>query len=396
MKLPAALRPPRQHTLAGLDGVRAIAALSIVALHVGFQTGTYTSGRWGDLLAHLDSGVAIFFVLSGFLLYRPFVAAHLRAQPAPAAGRYLVKRLVRVYPAYWVALLGSAYVFDRVALDSATQIAVHATLTRIYSADYFFAGMPQVWTLAVEVSFYIALPAIAWGVGALVRGRGARAVFRLELLAMALMYVAGLAVRAWLLATHDKATIATKWLPAELDWFALGMAIAVVSAAMAAGVVSTARVQRWARPTWLWWAAACGVLLIASYGTGVGADVALFKKEMTDAQDLLQQWLYGLFGAGVVVPIAWGAARVGPIRRLLSSQVVTIAGLASYGIFLWHVELLNWLVLEHKINTWVPSARFLSVFVVVAGLSFLLGLASYLIVEAPLGRWMARDRGVRR
>jgi peptidoglycan/LPS O-acetylase OafA/YrhL len=389
------LQTPRAHTLAGLDGVRALAALSIVALHVGFHSGTYESGPWGSLVAHLDSGVAIFFVLSGFLLYRPFALAHLRRADAPSASRYMVRRFLRVFPAYWAALLGCAYVLNRVALDTASQVAVHLSLTRIYFADYFFAGMPQVWTLAVEVSFYLALPALALAIGTVSRDRDPRRTLTSELLALAVLYALGLGTRIALLATHSGATISTKWLPAELDWFALGMALAVVSAGVAAGSVSASGVARVVRSTAVWWGFALACLWLAAYATGTGADVALFRKETTDLQDVAQQVLYGLFGFGVVAPIALGPPGVGLARRVLSSRPATVLGLASYGIFLWHVELLNWLVDRHQVQTWVPSARFASVFGIVAGLSAALGLASYLLIEKPLGRWAARVTAAR-
>ena len=50
----------------------------------------------------LEVGVAIFFCISGFLLYRPFVVAHHRAQAMPAVGAYAWRRFLRIVPAYWV------------------------------------------------------------------------------------------------------------------------------------------------------------------------------------------------------------------------------------------------------------------------------------------------------
>jgi peptidoglycan/LPS O-acetylase OafA/YrhL len=97
--------PPGHPRFPLLDGVRALAALSIVFLHVGDGTGFARTNALGAFTSRMDAGVALFFVLSGFLLYRPFVAARLDDRPAPSAGRYLRRRLLRIVPAYWLALL---------------------------------------------------------------------------------------------------------------------------------------------------------------------------------------------------------------------------------------------------------------------------------------------------
>src|SRR5581483_7751680 len=59
------------------DGLRAIAATAVLVHHAGFATGYSVNGRFGALFAHGDAGVSVFFLISGFLLYRPFVASHL-------------------------------------------------------------------------------------------------------------------------------------------------------------------------------------------------------------------------------------------------------------------------------------------------------------------------------
>src|SRR3984893_14550966 len=101
------LEPPavaRLHAkFPALDGVRALAAISVVAFHVE-QLGYGQFGPAERVVGHLNSGVVLFFLLSGFLLYRPFVVA--RAEGGHVATRaYLVRRLMRIVPAYWLALI---------------------------------------------------------------------------------------------------------------------------------------------------------------------------------------------------------------------------------------------------------------------------------------------------
>src|SRR5919202_3435807 len=87
------------------DSLRAIAALSVFAAHAYLVLeGFGAANPLRDVLVRLDVGVTIFFVISGFLLYRPFVRARLRSEDAPAARAYGWRRLLRIGPAYWVAL----------------------------------------------------------------------------------------------------------------------------------------------------------------------------------------------------------------------------------------------------------------------------------------------------
>ena len=76
---------PTPARLPALDALRAVGAAAVVGTHVSFATGATADPRWGGLLSRLDVGVAIFFVLSGFLLFRPY--AHAAAHGARPSGR---------------------------------------------------------------------------------------------------------------------------------------------------------------------------------------------------------------------------------------------------------------------------------------------------------------------
>ena len=120
----------------GLDALRAVAAAAVFIHHVGLALiPGYGLG--------LGEGVIVFFVLSGYLLYRPFVTGtvDLRA--------YAVRRIARIVPAYWVALVGAGIVFG--VMPSLAEFA----FTRV--------GLVSVaWTLQLEVAFYLTLPLLAW------------------------------------------------------------------------------------------------------------------------------------------------------------------------------------------------------------------------------------------
>ena len=84
--------PATQPRYAGFDGLRAIAATLIVLHHVGFTSGATYDQWFGPYLGRMDIGVPIFFVISGFLLYRPFVSALFDGRPAPPVVRAAHRR----------------------------------------------------------------------------------------------------------------------------------------------------------------------------------------------------------------------------------------------------------------------------------------------------------------
>ena len=93
-----------------VDPLRAIAAIAVLGTHAAFFAGAeYPGSLVGHFTQRLEVGVAIFFCISGFLLYRPFVAAREREQAMPAVGAYAWRRFLRIVPAYWVALTLSAW-----------------------------------------------------------------------------------------------------------------------------------------------------------------------------------------------------------------------------------------------------------------------------------------------
>src|SRR5215204_2738054 len=112
------VRPTTGDRLEGVEGLRAIAAGSVLVYHTWIIAAP--SGAWADagplapLLPDLSFGVVLFFTLSGFLLYRPFVAGLLGHRPHPQFARYLRNRFLRIAPAYIVILLSAALVLRHV------------------------------------------------------------------------------------------------------------------------------------------------------------------------------------------------------------------------------------------------------------------------------------------
>lgn len=155
--------------VASLTGLRAVAALLIVGTHAAYGTGQLSNSYLGTLYARLEVGVPIFFVLSGFLLFRPWVRATADGAPTPSLRRYVSRRIRRIVPPYFVVVLiaYALYHFRDAGPNPGHTwkgLLEHLTLTQIYEPVYFYVmhqGLTQTWSLAVEFAFYAVLPLLA-------------------------------------------------------------------------------------------------------------------------------------------------------------------------------------------------------------------------------------------
>ena len=360
-----------------LDGLRALAVLLVVATHVGFQTGVTYRGTLGAVLSRGDMGVTVFFLLSGFLLYTPFVRAALSGGPAPAVRPYLRNRVLRVLPAYWVLLAVVLPTLDRSA--PAGNLVANVLLLHVYPRGGLLAGLTQTWSLAVEVAFYLALPLLA----RLARPRGPRgeaAQLRAEARLLGGMVGAAL---VWTLVVRSGVLderVAALWLPQFLDWFALGMGFAVLRAwhdrsglARVLDQLGDAAGSCWAVAALLFW------LTTTPLAGPRGLDPP------TTWEALAKHVLYGLASAALLLPAVFGTDGRSPVRRLLESRPARRLGRISYGVFLWHLLVLDVVFRVTPLDPFDGHA--LAVTALVLPLSLLAAELSLRLVEEPALRW---------
>ena len=140
-----------RHQFPVLDTWRAVGALAVLTTHTTFQTGTYLGhGIWGTLLARLDVGVAIFFVLSGFLLSRPWFAraGARRACTRPHAA-YFRKRFLRIYPVYFVTVVLALSLSGRERRhQSAGTWVANLLVADTYVRDQLPHGLTHMWSIS--------------------------------------------------------------------------------------------------------------------------------------------------------------------------------------------------------------------------------------------------------
>ena len=153
---------PARPFLPALEGLRAIACTGIIVTHVAFQTGADTGNLFNRMMARTDFFVPVFFALSGFLLWRRH-SADFRTGESLAS--YYVKRIGRIMPAYWVVVVLVLAVFPVAGRPSVLQAFSNLVLAQIYVPGGLLGGLTHLWSLCVEMAFYLVLPVIAVAIG---------------------------------------------------------------------------------------------------------------------------------------------------------------------------------------------------------------------------------------
>jgi len=365
-----------------MDSLRAIAALAVLATHAAVFAGLETSSgtTLGQYAARLDAGVAVFFVISGCLLYRPFARARLTGVAAPATGPYAWRRFLRIVPAYWVALTLITLLFGTSGdVFGWPGIAQYYGVGQAYSNASFGGGLTQAWSLTVEVAFYAFLP--LWAAG--MRWLFGKRAFGAEAVALGLLFAAGVVYKLVVLSSGDSSQVPITpklvALPAYFDHFALGMMLAVVSLWVEQHR-RLPRVLRWIdRFPSISWLTAIAAFWVVSTQIGLHGR---FLEPFSSENYMERHLLYGLIAVALVAPAVIGDQRRGGVRRVLALPPLLWLGLISYGIFLWNLALLD------RLHHWnFESLPLLNNFGgwCVAGLAVTVPVAaaSYYLIERP-------------
>jgi peptidoglycan/LPS O-acetylase OafA/YrhL len=149
-----------------LDGLRGLAILMVVWYHLWLVSG-YTIPLLGFaqiLVQNGFLGVDLFFFLSGFCIALPYARARRDGSPVPHASDFARKRALKILPSYLLALVVFAIAFrDRFdgPLQELAHFVAHATFVHVLSPVTFGSFSGPLWTLAVEVQFYVVFALIA-------------------------------------------------------------------------------------------------------------------------------------------------------------------------------------------------------------------------------------------
>ena len=378
--------PPTNLRFELIESLRAIAALSVLLHHTGGWSKVNLFTWYGAFTSKLHLGVTLFFLISGFLLYRPHAVQMLGGRAASPAGDYALRRAFRILPAYWVALTvlslwpGLRGVFTK-------DWWVYYGLLQSYRPEWSLQGIAVAWSLSVEIAFYALLPLVAVVLSRAGRRLGLRGRLRLQLLAFAALAVGGLLFRA---AIHD----ARAWgltLPANSLGFLVGMSTAVVSA-WSERRESEWRATRWitAHSGWCW-------VLAAVLFSAISLSPA-FPRPFSDVpQSTFSYTAESLIGTAiaflVMLPAVFGEHAGGLPRRVLRSRILSWIGKISYGVFLWHGSLLG-VLRPLYLRGLTPGPTFLLSMLLIVPSALALGWLSWRWIERPALAF-ARSMGAR-
>jgi peptidoglycan/LPS O-acetylase OafA/YrhL len=346
------------------DPLRALAALGVFLFHVAIYGGPGTSAAFGSsvqrVLGGLDIGVWTFFILSGYLLGRPFADA-LAEGKLPRVGAFLRNRIRRLGPGL-VALVVVTLVVQGLNGAAWWRPIQAGLFAQVYAGSSFSTQMAQAWTLDAEMMFYLLLPIFFGAIMLARQNTTATRRGRTALLLAGLIALASLAIRAGI--GND---VSAERLPPEVMFgFVPGLLAAILEPSLRhrSAQLSTASIGG---------VAVLGVLIL-----GVGSTLP--------AQPVVARSIAAVVGCGLIVGGAllweWGGRRA---IRLLDNAALQWLGRRSYSFYLFQ------LIVIVKIATAFdgiasPKVRLLAIIAVALAATLLVAEVSYRIVEEPFLR----------
>jgi peptidoglycan/LPS O-acetylase OafA/YrhL len=385
-----------------LDGLRAAAALAVLAFHVSGQTGIAWQGTLGGRISsRADVAVAIFFTLSGLLLYRPWARATLAGTSRPSSLSYLWRRALRILPLYWILVAVALFAFSPDHVRSVSTWVRWLTFSQIYVPTPWWElpgprGLAHMWSLSTEVAFYLMLPFLAAALAAIARlgerrrrrrGRPSRTTDvarrgRRVLLTLAVLSLVSPLFNAWVIQTQQNFQMYL-WLPRSLWWFTAGMAIAVIRewAKLEPGPVRSFGRMLATAPGAAW------LIAVAAYAvacTDVGGPVIPSSLKIPLWENEARLALYLVVAAGLVAPAALQPANETFVSWLFGNGLMRFLGRISYGIFLWQFVVIY--TYYNIVDRGPLTFDYLPILLISVLGTIALATVSYYLVEKPAMR----------
>ena len=315
------------------DGVRAIAVLIIGWFHIWQQSWLYPGlnlfGREISLDPLVRSGymwVDVMILISGFCLYLPWARLRAHGGSKPDTLDFYARRLMRIHPSYLlclaimftVALATNAYGgnMNHLRLD----VAAHLTYTHTFFYNAYYATHlgGTLWTLAIEMQFYLLFPLIA------------RAFTRRPLITFFCMVGLTLCFRGWVSGHVADYTLYFNQLPAYLDVYACGMMAALLHV----------RLCEMKRGAFTRIAASAGVLLVcAALWRVVRMQASCSGTASIQLGQMDHRLMMGVLGALLLLFTAHAGWLV---RHLIANPLTRFISSVSFQFYIWHQTLAVW------------------------------------------------------
>lgn len=348
---------------ARIESLRALAALAVLVGHAFGHAHDYRAeeilATFKDRLVHGGGfGVFLFFTLSGYLLFWPFARRDYGRGDTIDLRRYAINRAVRILPLYYVVVVAVLVIAEGGGTFS--QWWKFTLFAENFSIETAGKINGVLWSLVVEVHFYILLPFFALALASVSRGSLRRA-FVLLLGTAAVSYL-------WRLYTlaqgGDAAELWRYSLPTTFWFFVSGMVIALIRVAWQDGPPRWLAGPLRSSSVWLLAAVPFWLMVVDNYGNELAVATASF-----------------LMVGACVLPL-----KQGMLVRALEWKPLALVGIASYSLYLWHLPILDQLTSPSVL----PDADFPTLFLVAGPLCIGWALLSYRFIEAPFLRLRKR------
>lgn len=311
--------------IAAFDGLRGVAIAMVLWYHV-WQISWLSVAIpiWGgpiNLQVIPETGflgVELFFFLSGFCVFYPFAKAHFDGKPSPAWGHFYLRRFLKIVPSYVLALvvLLALGVQKYATLEQAARdVAYHLLFIHNWFAATYGSINGVLWSLGVEVQFYLIFPLLCW------------AFLLRPALCFAALVALAIAFRAFIDAhNHYFYSQLLNQLPAVVDLFAVGMLVAYLYRYIATRQSALAAATTGWTIVAIVGVVSVGSLLQGLYATRYdpgGLDVwqGHYRTELALG--------FGAIGLGTLFAHrAWVSVVANPVLIFL--------GAISYNLYLWH------------------------------------------------------------
>ena len=397
--------PKKQNNIQVLDGFRCIAILLVIGFHIQQKNSDFFNKfmhpKIGVLWTFGVSGVNLFFVLSGFLLFMPYARALMFQTKWPSFRQFYLRRALRILPAYYVALAVEVVVFQPQYLqpDHWKQLFLFLIFFMDSTKTTFQQLNGPFWTLAVEWQFYMLLPLITLGFYFLLKRLKQSPRLRLgAILSLCLLLVAyGITMRyigglyAHKPGENIVATIVLDLLYGSdgkyFENFAIGMAISgcYIYAQYAKSEVFSLRLKNISPFVLI---AGCGILYFAAVwefhiavsGGNRFLSLAPLDKFYTTWDSTVIAVGYGL----CILALLFGPKI---LRTPLELKIMQKIAMISYGLYMWHLPFILFFY-DHILPTLgnLVNERhklYFAYWVCIILVVFPIAITSYILIEKP-------------
>jgi len=366
-----------RNPIPALDGVRTLAVLLVMFFHAWWvmpERIALGANALTQPVYYLWTGVHLFFVLSGFLLFLPYARWIQGGRDRPSAWLFYKRRFLRIVPAYWASLVILTLAGPKTS-GSLLDMLVHAVFLQNFSEKTVYSINGVFWTMAVEVQFYAVLPLLAWALHLLVRRVGLWAALAIFVPALVLVSAASVWLQA-IPALAGNALIYNLALRPEsltywINIFGFGIACAMIYVAIQRNALILSLLKgnwsRWSVETVATWAFALAALFWLAL-----TFIPAFHP--TPWNDIGFGLTYALALLGILLGIQF-------IRRPFEWRPVRFVGLISYSLYIWHLVIMR--LIEPRLLRIGSGPRVIVGFLIECLVGIPVAYVSYLLFERP-------------